>query len=325
MHPLRFIPQPKIRVWGGTVLSRQKGFSSPEPIGESWEICDHGPDVSIVSEGAEAETTLRELLQSRTADLAGEACDPASPDRFPLMLKLLDAQSDLSVQVHPDDAYANQQKPGELGKTEAWYIIDADPGACIYHGLKADISLAQLRTHLENGTVAMCLNKVPVTAGDVFFIPSGMVHALGAGIRMAEIQQNSDTTYRLFDWNRVGLDGTPREIHIEDSLAVIRLDAPSGKACTAEIISQIGATRERFITCDKFAFERLRNFTAAAPLCTNKKSFHILCVVSGSADILSEGRCMHLDAWECALIPACCDTYTVSATAEAQVLLFYVP
>ena len=325
MYPFIFKPLPKARVWGGRALSTRKGFLEKEPVGESWEICDYAADVSVIANGSMAGQSLREVFRANTAALVGRGLDLASPERFPLMLKLLDAQDVLSVQVHPDDAYAGRQKAGELGKTEAWYILEAAPGAFIYHGLRTGVDRAAIERHVAAGTLEECLVKVTVTPGDVYHIPSGMVHALGSGVRMAEIQQNSDTTYRLYDWNRRGLDGKPRALHVDDSLAVIDFAAAGGQAQAATRLSTAGACHERFIRCDKFVFERLRAFVGPVSLNTGGDSFHIISMAAGTAAVSANGVTAELGAWECCLVPAACGAYRIAAGASAEALVFHVP
>ena len=216
LYPLTFQPTFKERVWGGRTLQRlyDKRLPPDVPIGESWEISDRPEDESRIANGPLAGRSLRWLMEQHQADVLGGAA-PAAGDRFPILCKILDAREKLSLQVHP---------PGrELGdpKTEMWYIAAAEPGAQLYVGLKRGISREQFEGDLQRGTVADCFHTIPVRAGDVMFLPSGRVHAIGAGLVIFEIQQNSDTTFRVFDWNRVGLDGKPRELHVEQSLQSI--------------------------------------------------------------------------------------------------------
>ncbi len=187
------------------------------PIGESWEISDRPGDVSVIANGPLAGKDLRWLMEKHAADLLGGA--QPQRGRFPLLVKILDAQDKLSLQVHPPPAQAAAL--GGEPKTEMWYIAQAAPGAELYVGLKRGVTRAEFERKIKAGTVAECFHRVPVQPGDAMFLPSGRVHALGAGLVIFEIQQNSDTTYRVFDWNRLGLDGKPRELHIPQSLASI--------------------------------------------------------------------------------------------------------
>ncbi len=219
LYPLTFKPIFKERVWGGRKLEQlyRKPLPPGRPIGESWEISDRPGDVSVIANGSLAGRDLHWLMDNHPEELLGPAGQ--SPKRFPLLVKILDAQEKLSLQVHPPAA-----KAVELGgepKTEMWYIADALPGAELYVGLRHGVRRDEFERKCGDGTVAECFHRVGVKPGDVMFLPSGRVHAIGAGLVIFEIQQNSDTTYRVFDWNRVGLDGKPRELHLSESLASI--------------------------------------------------------------------------------------------------------
>jgi mannose-6-phosphate isomerase len=219
LYPSIFQPNFKERVWGGRAIERLYGKKLPAgvPIGESWEISDRPGDASVIANGPLAGKDLRWLMEHHEGELLGKA--KSANGRFPLLIKILDAQEKLSLQVHPPAHKAAELK-GEP-KTEAWYIADAAPGAELYVGLKRGVTRAEFETKIKTGAVAECFHRVPVKAGDTMFLPSGRVHAIGAGLVIFEIQQNSDTTYRVFDWNRVGLDGKPRDLHVEQSLASI--------------------------------------------------------------------------------------------------------
>ena len=219
LYPLVFHPILKERIWGGRELERlyQKPLPPGKPIGESWEISDRPGDASVIANGPLAGKDLRWLMENLSAELLGSARAAGTP--FPLLVKILDARDKLSLQVHPPAAMAAQLK-GEP-KTEMWYITDATPEADLFVGLKRGVRREEFERRLADGTVAECFQRLPVKAGDVMFLPSGRVHAIGAGNVIFEIQQNSDTTYRVFDWNRVGLDGKPRELHVPQSLASI--------------------------------------------------------------------------------------------------------
>lgn len=218
LYPLTFEPRFKERVWGGRKLEHlyQKALPPGVPIGESWEICDRPGDASIITNGPLAGRDLRWLMSNHGAELMGA---DVHSTQFPLLIKLLDAQEKLSLQVHPPAT-----KAAALGgepKTEMWFIADALPGAELFVGLRRGVRREEFEQKVRAGTVAECFHRVPVRPGDVMFLPSGRVHAIGAGLVIFEIQQNSDTTYRVFDWNRVGLDGKPRQLHLAESLASI--------------------------------------------------------------------------------------------------------
>ena len=225
--PLRFAPLLKRYLWGGRRLGTLLGkpIGAEEDYAESWEIADHGADQTVVSGGPLAGMTLEQVLEKHGRELLGQHWDSKQCSRFPLLFKFLDCRRVLSVQVHPNDAAAAKQVPPDLGKTEAWVILAAEPGSVVYAGLKRGFDQAALERELVRGTTELCLHKFEPKVGDCIFIPAGTVHALGAGLVVAEIQQASDTTFRLFDWNRVGPDGKPRQLHIEESLAAIDYSA----------------------------------------------------------------------------------------------------
>jgi mannose-6-phosphate isomerase len=222
LYPFKFNPIFKERVWGGRRLDSlyHKLLPSPGPIGESWEISDRPGDSSVITNGPFAGKDLRWLMENHERDLLGGT--PSQSGLFPLLIKILDAQERLSLQVHPP-----ADKAAELGgdpKTEMWYIARAAPGAELYAGLKRGVTRDEFERRIEDGSVSDCFHRIPVKAGDTMFLPSGRVHAIGAGLVIFEIQQNSDTTYRVFDWNRIGSDGQPRELHIPQSLASINFE-----------------------------------------------------------------------------------------------------
>ncbi len=219
MEPIVFEPLAMERVWGGRRLEALYNKRLPQgaaPIGESWEVVDREDAQSVVHVGPLRGTTLNELWTTKRAEIFGEAYRTHEAPRFPILIKLLDARERLSVQVHPP-AHMAPALNGEP-KTEMWYFADALPGANIYAGLKKGVTRDQFEILLRDGRVEEALHTVHVESGDSIFIPSGRLHAIGEGNVIVEVQQNSDTTYRVFDWNRTGLDGQPRKLHIEESL-----------------------------------------------------------------------------------------------------------
>ncbi|RMG39040.1 MAG: class I mannose-6-phosphate isomerase [Planctomycetota bacterium] len=258
--PLQFHPLFRRYRWGGrrlaTVLNKPIG---DDTCAESWEVVDHGDDQSVVLDGPFAGKTLHELVVADPHGLVGR---PAR--QFPLLVKFLDAADRLSVQVHPDDERAKQFDPNENGKTEAWLIIDADPGSCLYVGLREGVDEATLRRAVAEKRIAECLHRVPIRAGDCVLVPAGTVHAIGEGILLAEIQQSSDLTFRLYDWDRLDRDGRPRPLHIEESFACI--DFARGPVDPVQPVvllsgdSDGGHTVERLCECPYF---EMRRHTAA--------------------------------------------------------------
>lgn len=220
-EPVFFEPLPMERVWGGRLLETSLGKKLPPgaPIGELWEIVDRADAQSVVAGGELGGRTLHELWTNDRERIFGKAHVDDPAERFPILVKLLDASETLSVQVHPPRDLAASL--GGEPKTEVWYFWETAPGAAIYAGLKRGTSRRDFEERLRAGDVEAVLPKIPVHAGESIFIPSGRLHAIGAGNVIIEIQQNSDTTYRVFDWNRAGLDGRPRALHPDESLASI--------------------------------------------------------------------------------------------------------
>lgn len=235
MQAISFRPLYMERVWGGRELERVYHRTLPDPdlpFGESWEIVDRETEQSVVAEGPFSGKTLHELWMEQREEIFGEGYQ--QHPRFPILIKVLDARDDLSIQVHPP-AHLAETLGGEP-KTEMWYIADCEPGAKLYVGLKNGVTRESFEKSIATGSVADCVHAIVPCPGDSIFIASGRLHAIGAGFLIHEIQQNSDTTYRVFDWNRLGLDGNPRELHVGESLASIdfqdfepTMDSPLGE------------------------------------------------------------------------------------------------
>lgn len=242
------------RVWGGRELERVYGRDLPSPdhpYGESWEIVDREHEQSIVDQGPLAGSSLHDLWTDHREEIFGEGF--GNHPRFPILIKILDARDDLSIQVHPPAQLA--ARLGGEPKTEMWYIADCEPAAKLYVGLKSGVSRPDFEQAIENGTVADCVHAITPRPGDSIFIASGRLHAIGAGFLIHEIQQNSDTTYRVFDWNRLGLDGKPRQLHVAESLASIdfndfepSMDHPIGDTLAS---CESFKTDRKFIECGR--------------------------------------------------------------------------
>jgi mannose-6-phosphate isomerase len=219
--PLRFKPYLRPMVWGGRRLETvlHKPLPTEEAYGESWEVSDHALHRSIVESGPATGSSLRDLMERQREGLLGRAAPRYAV--FPWLVKFLDASDWLSVQVHPDEEAVRRFWPGEGSKTEAWFVLDAAPGSRIYAGLRPGIDEQRLRTAIAAGTVAECLHSFEPRPGDCVFLPAGTVHAVGGGVLIAEVQQTSDATFRLFDWNRRDSQGKPRQLHVEEGLASI--------------------------------------------------------------------------------------------------------
>ena len=222
MYPLRFKPYLREMVWGGEKIAPFKGiYTTRNRIGESWEISAVEGHVSVVENGPLAGKTLTEVMQEYGPQLAGRKVFEKTGAEFPLLIKFIDAKDNLSVQVHPDDAMASRIRQGLKGKTEMWYVVGADKGACLLSGLTQEITPEEYEEKVRDNTIMDVLARHEIHPGDVFFLPAGRIHAIGAGAFVAEIQQTSDITYRIYDYGRLGLDGKPRELHVEQAKEAI--------------------------------------------------------------------------------------------------------
>lgn len=318
-YPLQFEPQFKERIWGGQALARF-GLNLPDgTIGEAWMISDHPHGITAVNNGILAGTGLDVIRETYGETWFGKYGKSENSYRFPLLVKLLDCNDDLSVQVHPTDDY-NKLPQGELGKTEMWYILSAENDAKIVYGLKEHTTKELLTKAINEGNITEHLHEVKVKAGDAFFIPAGTVHALCKGVVVAEIQQNSDTTYRLYDYNRPGLDGKLRELHIEDSLNVINFDnAGVGYIDTTYMNAEDWLT---LATCSYFIVNK-GIISKKTYLNTDPKSFEILVIAEGLGMISWGEHSQPVEAGQCYLLPATLGTYALAG--NLSVLRCHVP
>ncbi len=305
--PIVFEPLAMERVWGGRRLESLYGKSLPQgaPIGESWEIVDREDAQSVVHSGPLRGLTLHELWTVHREEIFGSACLHHKAPRFPILIKLLDARERLSVQVHPPAKMAPTL--GGEPKTEMWYFADTLPGANIYAGLKKGVTRETFEHLLRAGRVEETLHTIPVESGESIFIPSGRLHAIGEGNVIVEVQQNSDTTYRVFDWNRTGLDGQPRKLHIEESLVSTDFQdfEPSTKRVAEGVLAE----------CDYFKVEKL---SLSAPMpATAGGSFAIYNVLCGGASCAGA----NFKPGDFFLVPACLGDAVLIATAETTQLL----
>jgi mannose-6-phosphate isomerase len=293
-YPLKFEPIYKPRIWGGRKLQELFGkkLRPGEKIGESWELADLPNDKSVIVNGELAGRTLRSAIEQYPREITGSA--RFSPP-FPLMIKLLDAQDVLSVQVHPDARTCQRMGKGEP-KTECWYVISAAPGAVIYKGLKKGVTKEQFAQAIKAGTVADTLAKVEVRAGECHFLPAGTAHAIGPGLLIAEIQMPSDTTYRVFDWNRVDDAGKPRELHVQEALESIHFDI-SGDMLP---VTTVG----RLVQCEHFTVDKGHQ-AKNCELLLSPGRMKVLIVISGFGTILAtSGNLVEFLAGDCLLVPA---------------------
>ena len=250
LYPIKFNPIFKEKIWGGRNLETLLGKPLPQgrKIGESWEICDREGDQTTVQNGIYQGLSLHELMTQLKQSLLGNRFD-AIPKRFPLLFKIIDAHDDLSLQVHPDDHYAAIHEKVDPGKTEMWYVLHTQDSSRIYCGLKKKTDLQIFKDALQSSqSVTDYLQIYSPHAGDVFFIPAGTVHALGKGNVVIEVQENSDITYRLSDWGRIGDDGKPRPLHIEKGIEVAQIDSKAG----APLFQKKGAKNQSLLECSYF-------------------------------------------------------------------------
>ena len=316
LYPLTFEPILKQRVWGGRKLEQlyQKQLPPGVPVGESWEICDRPEDVSLISNGRLAGKDLHWLIERAGPELLGNA--QLHRGRFPLLIKILDAREKLSLQVHPPAGQA-----AELGgepKTELWYVAQAAPDSELYVGLRRGCTRAEFAQRIRAGTVAECFHRVPVRAGDVMFLPSGRVHALGSGMVIFEIQQNSDTTYRVFDWNRTGLDGKPRDLHIKESLESI--DFEDFEPRLVQPRERPGAAHFSSLVSDPLFTVDLAKIKGGESLAIPSGKMQILGIISGDVQVGAAGKDVLLVRGQFCLVPASLAGVVVRAQNAAEFL-----
>jgi len=315
LYPLTFQPIFKERVWGGRNLERLYGKKLPPGavIGESWEVSDRPGETSVVTNGPLAGKDLHWLVANHQADLLGDAKLEAG--RFPLLIKLLDAHDVLSLQVHPPASKAAELHGDP--KTEMWFIAEAGPGAHLHVGLRRGVTRADFERRIQDGSVAECFHRVPVRAGDAMFLPSGRVHAIGAGLVIFEIQQNSDTTYRVFDWNRVGLDGRPRELHVAQSLASIDFNDFEPALVTENEIVGPNFRSRLLVNHPLFRVEQFK-VQAAGTIPIRDSLMQIIGVVAGEVRLGASGQALR--AGEFCLVPACLSGVELSGKPGTQFL-----
>jgi len=318
MDLIRFEPLLKRIRWGGTRLGSVLGKQlAPETdYAESWEVADHGVDQSVVAAGPLAGSTLQALLKEHNEAILGRH---AGRRQFPLLIKFLDANDRLSVQVHPDDTKAKTFDPTENGKTEAWVIIDAEPGSRLYAGLKQDVTPEAMRAAIERGTLEECLHSFEVSAGDCLFILAGTVHAITEGILLAEVQQSSDMTFRLYDWGRVGADGQPRELHIEQAIACTDFELGPVTCQTPQPVDG----GQELASCEYFT---IRRYSGPGQVqLPDDDRFHILMGLAGEASVIAGLKVECVKPGQTVLLPAHRETSTINLSTNNTVLDVFVP
>ncbi len=300
MSVIMLSPACKSYIWGGTKLKKDFHKQSKEAtIAETWELSCHPDGPSTIINGPDAGKTLKEYLDEKGPNALGTNC--ARFEDFPILIKLIDARNELSVQVHPNNAFAKKHEH-QYGKTEMWYVIDCEPGAYLYFGLKKKVSKDEFLRHIEANTLSEILNAVPVHKGDTFFIAAGTIHAIGKGIVIAEIQQNSNVTYRVYDYGRKGADGKTRELHVEKALACSKLEPPHTAYTFGGHLAQ----------CDCFIVDRFSVQFGTVQGNAGPESFQSLLVTDGEGELCCNDKKKRLRKGDCVFIEAGSGPYTVT-------------
>ena len=323
MYPLKFNPILKSMIWGGEKMRQYKAIDTDQKnIGESWELSGVPGNESVVSNGEFAGRTISELIKEYGPALLGRKVHETYGENFPLLIKFIDARDDLSIQVHPDDAMAQSVHGQPFGKTEMWYVVSADKDAHLMSGLSAEITPEEYVSRVENNTITDVLSDYKVQSGDVFFLPAGRIHSIGKGCFIAEIQQTSDLTYRIYDFGRLGLDGNPRELHTE--LAKDAIDySVSEDYRTAYTAAQNEETQ--LVECEYFKTNLLDLTEPLSVDVKSKDSFMIVICLEGQGEMKdSEGNVVALKQGETVLVPAVTDQMTFLPQARLKVLLSWI-
>jgi mannose-6-phosphate isomerase len=319
LYPLKFQPILKDKIWGGQKLQQllHKSTSSTK-AGESWEISDVEGDTSIVANGPLKGTSLKTLMDTYTSDLMGAKNFRQFGNKFPLLIKFIDAKQDLSVQLHPNDKLA-KARHNSFGKTEMWYVVQADPASNLIVGFNQEMTPELYVKHLEDKTLQSILNFDAVKAGDTYFIEVGRIHAIGAGVLLAEIQQTSDITYRVYDWDRVDADGNERELHNDIALEAFDFDMPDNFRVQYAPKSNVST---ELVSCPYFTTNVLE-VTETISKQNTQDSFVIYMCVEGKANLVVDGIVTEFSMGETVLIPACIETFSISSN-HAKLLEVYI-
>lgn len=314
--PLKMQPCYKEYLWGGARLKREFGkVDAPAATAESWELASHPDGESRIADGIYAGKTLAELGGFDHDGFWGNSCQAGY---FPLLVKLIDAKKDLSVQVHPSDQTALAER-GEQGKAEMWYIVDCEPQASIYYGFSQKIAKEDFLDRASNGSICQVLNRVPVARGDVFYILPGTIHAIGAGIVIAEIQQNSNTTFRIYDYQRRGADGIQRPLHLERAAETVDFEPVIPQECKANSGASFpGFSLTEMFSCRHFRAYRVDVVESVALRCDGRSFQHVLCV-EGSGTILYEAGTYPFGRGDSFFMPAALGDYRIAG--RCRVLL----
>ena len=323
MYPLKFKTIFKSVVWGGEKIAPFKGVETDQHnIGESWELSGVKGNESVVAEGELAGKTVAELAAEYKGELLGQKVYEKTGTEFPLLVKFIDARDDLSIQVHPDDKLAAERHNGSKGKTEMWYVVQADEKAHLMSGLTKNITPEEYASKVDDNTVTEVLHDYNVKAGDVFFLPAGRIHSIGSGCFIAEIQQTSDITYRIYDFGRKGLDGKPRELHTELSKAAIDYTVlPDYKTAYTEKQNE----ENEIVSCEYFTTSLYALDKPVTKEVKSLDSFLIVICTEGKGSLTdSEGNTVSLRQGETVLVPACTGSVTFTPEGKLKLLTSYI-
>jgi phosphomannose isomerase type I len=312
LYPLSFAPIFKERIWGGEKLEKELHKPIHQPlIGESWEVSTVKGDVSVINNGTLKGTSLQALIEQAPEALLGRAVYKRFGTDFPLLIKFIDAAQDLSIQVHPDDALA-KARHNSFGKTEMWYIMEADTDASIIIGFNKNVSREEYQAHLADKTLSQLLHFEKVKHGDMFFIPAGKIHAIGAGVLLAEIQQTSDITYRVYDFDRKDKNGNYRELHTELALDAIDFEQ---KDDFCKSYAKAENTVNPAVVSPYFTTDYLK-INQEMPLTLSGESFHIYMGVAGKGSLQYGDMELPLEKGQTVLVPACCKQINLKGDME---------
>ena len=322
MEPLKFAPFLRTMVWGGEKIAPYKGVETDQKhIGESWEISGYAEHETVVAEGPYAGRTISSLVKEFKGKLVGEHVYARCGDEFPLLIKFIDALQDLSIQVHPDDAMALRRHGQRNGKTEMWYVISAEPGACLYSGLSKPLTPEEYGRRVADGSIVQVLARHEVKPGDVFFLPAGRIHAICSGCFLAEIQQTSDLTYRIWDYGRLGLDGKPRQLHTE--LAREAIDYKVYENYRTEY-TPVQDEEQEVVSCPYFTTSIYDLTLPYAKDLSELDSFMVVMCVEGSGALEVDGTEVPVHQGETLLIPATADDLCMVPDGPLKLLTFYI-
>jgi len=321
-YPIKFESILKEKIWGGEKLKKLlKKDSDKNNIGESWEISDHEGDISVVSNGNLKGKSLRDLIKIYKSDLVGKNVYQQFGDQFPLLIKYIDAKEPLSIQLHPNDELA-KRRHNSFGKTEMWYVMQADEGGNLIVGFKKEVSKEEYVTHLKNKTLKDILNAEEVKEGDVYFIPTGRVHAIGAGVLLAEIQQTSDITYRIYDWDRKDDQGNSRDLHTEEALDAIdfKVENSYKTPYTKKLDKAVNIVNCEYFTTNFISVNSNINIDNS-----NKDSFVIyMCVGGEGVELNGADFSEKLNYGETILVPASLNKFKFESNGYSELLEIYI-